>query len=426
MTSRISATRAPSSCSTSCTACSSGSIRTVTYVRNITDVDDKINARAKETGEDIRTLTERTAKQFHEDVTALGALAPDVEPRATEHIAEMIAIISELLDKGYAYHEDGHVLFHVPSMPNYGTLSGHSREELIAGARVEVAPYKRDPADFVLWKPSETTVPGWDSPWGRGRPGWHIECSAMSMKYLGDSFDIHGGGRDLIFPHHENELAQSRCAHPGSQFAKYWMHNGYLMAEGEKMSKSLGNFYTIHDLLEEFPGEAIRLALLQTHYRQPLDFTKENLRQAKHTLDRFYTALRAVAAIEPADATADDVIKALEDDINTPLALAALHATLSDLNKAETDAEKARLKGVLLDGGSVLGLLQQDPEEWLRGRVDGSAGLSDAEIEALIARRAAARKAKDFAEADRVRAALAENGVILEDKPDGTTLWRRG
>ncbi len=398
----------------------------VTYVRNITDVDDKINARAKETGEDIRTLTERTAQQFHEDIAALGALPPDVEPRATEHIAEMIAIISELLDKGYAYHEDGHVLFHVPSMPSYGALSGHSREELIAGARVEVAPYKRDPADFVLWKPSETTLPGWDSPWGRGRPGWHIECSAMSMKYLGDSFDIHGGGRDLIFPHHENEIAQSRCAHPGSQFAKYWMHNGYLMAEGEKMSKSLGNFYTIRELLDEFPGEAIRLALLQTHYRQPLDFTKDNLRQAKQTLDRFYTALRAVAEVEPADAVAEDVIKALEDDINTPLALAALHATLSDLNKAETEAEKARFKGVVLDGGSLLGLFQQDPEAWLRGRADGGAGLGDAEIEGLIARRAEARKARDFAEADRIRATLAENRVILEDKPDGTTLWRRG
>ena len=397
----------------------------VTYVRNITDVDDKINARAKETGENIRTLTERTAQQFHEDVAALGALAPDVEPRATEHIAEMIAIIIELLDKGYAYHEDGHVLFHVPSMPNYGTLSGHSRDELIAGARVEVAPYKRDPADFVLWKPSETTVPGWDSPWGRGRPGWHIECSAMSMKYLGDSFDIHGGGRDLIFPHHENELAQSRCAHPGSQFAKYWMHNGYLMAEGEKMSKSLGNFYTIHELLQEFPGEAIRLALLQTQYRQPLDFTKENLRQAKQTLDRFYTALRAVAAIEPADAKAEAVIAALDDDINTPLALAALHATLGELNKAETDTEKARLKGILLDGGAVLGLLQQDPEAWLRGRADSGASISDAEIESLIVRRAEARKGRNFAEADRIRAMLAENGVILEDKPDGTTVWRR-
>jgi cysteinyl-tRNA synthetase len=397
----------------------------VTYVRNITDVDDKINARAKEIGEDIRTLTERTAEQFHEDVAALGALVPDVEPRATEHIEEMIAIIGELIDKGYAYHEDGHVLFHVPSMPNYGALSGHSRDELIAGARVEVAPYKRDPADFVLWKPSETSLPGWDSPWGRGRPGWHIECSAMSMKYLGKSFDIHGGGRDLIFPHHENEIAQSRCAHPGSVFAKYWMHNGYLMAEGEKMSKSLGNFYTINELLQEFPGEAIRLALLQTHYRQPLDFTKDNLRQAKHLLDRFYTALRAAAAIVPGDAKADAVMAALEDDVNTPLALSALHTALGDLNKAETDAEKARLKAILLDGGEVLGLLQDEPEAWFRWHPDGGTGLSDAEIESLIERRAAARKSRDFAEADRIRAVLTENGIILEDKPEGT-IWRRG
>ena len=397
----------------------------VTYVRNITDVDDKINARAAETGENIRTLTERTAQQFHEDVDALGALPPDVEPRATDHIPEMIAIISALLDKGYAYHEDGHVLFHVPSMPDYGKLSGHSRDELIAGARVEVAPYKKDPADFVLWKPSDAATPGWDSPWGRGRPGWHVECSAMSMKYLGDSFDLHGGGRDLIFPHHENEIAQSCCAHPGSQFAKYWMHNGYLMAEGEKMSKSLGNFYTIHELLQEFPGEAIRLVLLQTQYRQPLDFTKEGLAQAKRVLDRFYGALRQVADIAPAKVAATDVLAALEDDLNTPLALSALHAVLGELNKADAPDERARLKGLLLDGGSVMGLLQQDPEDWFRWHPASGGELTDAEIEALIQRRADARKARDFAEADRVRDALASKGVILEDKPDGT-IWRRG
>lgn len=397
----------------------------VTYVRNLTDVDDKINARAAETGEDIRTLTERTAQQFQEDVAALEALEPDVEPRATDHIPEMIDIITELLDRGYAYHEDGHVLFHVPSMPDYGKLSGHSREELIAGARVEVAPYKRDAADFVLWKPSADSEPGWDSPWGRGRPGWHIECSAMSMKYLGESFDIHGGGPDLIFPHHENEIAQSCCAHPGSQFAKYWMHNGYLMAEGEKMSKSLGNFYTINELLQEFPGEAIRLGLLQTHYRQPIDFTKEALRNAKRTLDRFYGALRQVADIEPAkDAVASDVLAALEDDINTPLALSVLHALLGDLNKAATPEEKARLKGLILDGGSVLGLFQQDPEDWFRWHPASGEGLDDAEIDALIERRTDARKNKDFAESDRIRDELAENGIVLEDKPDGT-IWRR-
>jgi cysteinyl-tRNA synthetase len=397
--------------------------RKVTYVRNITDVDDKINARAAETGEDIRSLTERTAQQFHEDIAALGAIEPDVEPRATDHIAEMIVIIRDLLDKGYAYVGDGHVLFHVTQMQDYGALSGHSRDELIAGARVEVAPYKKDPADFVLWKPSTDDLPGWDSPWGRGRPGWHIECSAMSMKYLGDSFDIHGGGRDLIFPHHENEIAQSRCAHPNSHFARYWMHNGYLMAEGEKMSKSLGNFYTIHELLEEFPGEAIRLTLLQTHYRQPLDFTKDSLRQAKQTLDRFYGALRDVAEIEALDGEAEAVRDALMDDLNSPLALSAMHALLGDLNKAEDAAEKARLKGALLDGGALLGLLQDDPEVWLRQGASAD-GLSDADIDAMIVARNDARKSKDFAEADRIRDDLAEQGVILEDKPEGT-IWRR-
>ncbi len=397
--------------------------RKVTYVRNITDVDDKINARAAETGEDIRSLTERTAEQFHQDIAALGAIPPDVEPRATDHIAEMIVIIRDLIDKGYAYVGDGHVLFHVPQMQDYGALSGHSRDELIAGARVEVAPYKKDPADFVLWKPSEEGLPGWDSPWGRGRPGWHIECSAMSMKYLGESFDIHGGGRDLIFPHHENEIAQSRCAHPQSHFARYWMHNGYLMAEGEKMSKSLGNFYTIHELLQEFPGEAIRLTLLQTHYRQPLDFTMDSLRQSKQTLDRFYGALRDVADIDAAESEAEAVRDALMDDLNSPLALSAMHALLGDLNKADDAAEKVRLKGALLDGGALLGLLQGDPEAWLR-QGGGADGLSDADIDAMIAARNEARKSKDFAEADRIRDDLAEQGVILEDKPEGT-IWRR-
>ena len=396
----------------------------VTYVRNITDVDDKINARAKETGEDIRVLTGRTADQFHADTEALGNLEPDIEPRATDHIAEMIDIISTLIDGEYAYVADGHVLFHVPAMPDYGKLSGHTRDELIAGARVEVAPYKKDPADFVLWKPSDADLPGWDSPWGRGRPGWHIECSAMSMKYLGKEFDIHGGGRDLIFPHHENEIAQSRCANPDTQFAKYWMHNGYLMAEGEKMSKSLGNFYTINELLQEFPGEAIRLTLLQTHYRQQQDFVKDNLRQAKATLDRFYGALRTVAEIDPAESSADAVVAALSDDLNTPAALAALHASLSALNRADDAGEKALRKGELLAGGALLGLLQQDPESWFQGGAGGSGALDDAAIDALILRRAEARKARDFAESDRIRDELADSGIILEDTPDGT-IWRR-
>ncbi|UCH75862.1 MAG: cysteine--tRNA ligase [Rhodospirillales bacterium] len=398
----------------------------VTYVRNITDVEDKINDRAKQLGEDIRSLTERTARQFHEDMAALGALPPDIEPRATEHITEMIAIISALIANGHAYEADGHVLFDVPSMPDYGRLSGHSREELVAGARVEVAPYKQDPADFVLWKPSTPDLPGWESPWGRGRPGWHIECSAMSIKYLGRTFDIHGGGQDLIFPHHENEIAQSRCAHPDAGFAKYWMHNGYLMAEGEKMSKSLGNFYTVHELLEEFPGrgEAIRLVLLQTHYRQPLDFTKDGIVQAKATLDRFYLALREAAGIAAAAFEAPDVMAALSDDLNTPLAISHLHEALGALNKAATDKEKAAAKGRLLAGGALLGLVQQDPEAWLRGAAEAS-DTGDAGIESLIAQRNEARKSKDFETADRIRDDLSKAGIVLEDKPDGTTVWRR-
>jgi cysteinyl-tRNA synthetase len=396
----------------------------VTYARNITDVEDKINDRAKELGVDIRTLTERTADRFHEDAAALGVLQPDVEPRATDHIPEMIALMQRLIAAGHAYVADGHVLFDVLSMPDYGGLSRHSREALIAGARVEVAPYKRDPADFVLWKPSADDVPGWESPWGRGRPGWHIECSAMSQKHLGEDFDIHGGGQDLIFPHHENEIAQSRCGNPGSHFAKYWMHNGYLMSEGEKMSKSLGNFYTVSELLDEFPGEALRLVLLQTHYRAPLDFTKDGVKQAKATLDRMYAALRNTPAAAAAANAPARVREALEDDLNTPLALAGLHEAIAQLNAAADDAARVAAKQAVLACGALLGVLRQDPEDWFRWQPAGEGGLDDAAIDDLVATRTEARKAKDFAESDRIRDELAEAGIVLEDKPEGT-IWRR-
>ncbi|EWY41990.1 cysteinyl-tRNA synthetase [Skermanella stibiiresistens SB22] len=397
----------------------------VRYVRNITDVDDKIIDRARENGEPMESVTARTAEAFHQDMAALNALPPDIEPRATAHIAQMVRMIERLVAAGNAYEADGHVLFAVPSMPDYGRLSRRSRDELIAGARVEVAPYKRDPADFVLWKPSPPEVPGWASPWGRGRPGWHIECSAMAETHLGETFDIHGGGLDLIFPHHENEIAQSVCAHGGAPLARYWVHNGFLTVEGEKMSKSLGNFFTVRDLLGEVPGEAIRLTLLGAHYRQPLDFTRDALRQSKATLDRWYGALRAVEDVPAAKDTAppDELVTALEDDLNTPLAISHVHALVSSLNKSTETAERAALKGTLLAAGDLLGLLRRDPTEWSRGDA-AAGGIDAAAIEDLIQRRKDARKGKDFAEADRIRKELADQGVILEDGPGGTT-WKR-
>ena len=397
----------------------------VTYVRNITDVDDKINEASRRTGEPIESITARTTKAFHEDIAALGALPPDVEPRATAHVPQMIALIEALIAAGHAYEAEGHVLFHVPSAPRYGALSGRNRDEMIAGSRVEVAPYKRDPADFVLWKPSDETLPGWESPWGRGRPGWHIECSAMSRAYLGETIDIHGGGLDLVFPHHENEIAQSECACPGPPFARHWVHNGWLTVEGEKMSKSLGNFITIRDALAEAPGEVNRLVLLSTHYRHPMDWTADGIAQARANLDRLYTALRkaGAAANGVEDSVDPEVESALCDDLNTPKALAALHRLAGELNRAGDAAAMARAAAALRGSGALLGLLQADPEAWFRG-AGQEGGMSDAEIEALIAARAAARAGRDFAEADRIRDAMAAEGITLEDRAEGT-LWRR-
>ena len=384
----------------------------VTYVRNITDVDDKINARAAESGESIADVTARTAAQFHDDMAALGNLPPDVEPRATQHVAEMIALIQRLIASNHAYEAEGHVLFSVPSFADYGKLSGRSPDELIAGARIDVAPYKNNPGDFVLWKPSTPDIPGWDSPWGRGRPGWHIECSAMAWRYLGETFDIHAGGGDLIFPHHENEVAQSVCALPGSGFARIWMHWGMLLSEGVKMSKSLGNFTTIKDARTAHPPEVVRYALLRAQYRSTLEFSRAGLAEAHGELDRFYRALQRTPA--PIGDLPQSILDALCDDLNTPAAIAAMH-TLADRTMAGDTEAAAGLRAA----GHLLGVLEHTPEAWFHGDADPT------QIEAAIAERIAARRAKNFARADTIRAELLAQGIALEDKPDGTTIWRR-
>ncbi len=383
----------------------------VTYVRNITDVEDKITARAAENHESIDALTARTTADYHADMAAIGNLPPDIEPRATGHIAEMIELIGNLIGAGHAYEASGHVLFDVPSFPAYGTLSGRSPEDLLAGARVETAPYKRNPGDFVLWKPSDADQPGWSSPWGRGRPGWHIECSAMSWRYLGQDFDIHGGGSDLLFPHHENERAQSLCAFPGAHFARIWLHNGMLQVNGEKMSKSLGNFFTLRDVLARAPAEAIRLLILRTQYRALLDFTDAALAEARQEIDRFYRALERTPPAGQGTPPAA-FMDALCDDLNTPGAIAVLR-TLADAALAGDAGAAADLEA----SGALLGILQQSPGAWFRGGMD-------ADVEAAIEERLAARRARDFARADAIRAELGARGVVLEDSAAGTT-WRR-
>jgi cysteinyl-tRNA synthetase len=392
----------------------------VTYVRNITDVDDKINARAAEEypalplNEAIREVTEKTDRQFHEDVAALGCLPPSFEPRATEHIAEMRTLIERLVKSGNAYVADDNVLFGVPSMPDYGALSKRPLDEMIAGARVEVAPYKKDPRDFVLWKPSKPGEPAWPSPAGiktPGRPGWHIECSAMAWKYLGETFDIHGGGIDLVFPHHENEIAQSRCAFRTPSMANFWMHNGFLQVEGEKMAKSVGNFVTIRELLGDWPGEVIRLTMLQTHYRQPINWAISGLREAQKTLDHWYALTGETAP----GLFCGDALDAVADDLNTPKALAALHELRGEAAKGAKPAA-ACLKA----SAQLLGLLQENAAEWSAFR-PASAAVDDGRVTSLIEARNAARKIKDFKESDRIRDELAKMGVVLKDSKDGTT-----
>lgn len=388
----------------------------VTYASNITDVDDKIMAAAKETGLPISEITAKYTKIYNDDMAALGVAKPDIQPHATDHIDDMIKLCEAMIENGHAYAADGHVLFNVPSFENYGGLSGRSRDEQIAGARVEVASYKKDPADFVLWKPSADDEPGWDSPWGRGRPGWHIECSAMSEVHLGLPFDIHGGGADLKFPHHENEIAQSCCAHNKTNldaFAKYWVHNGFVTVNGEKMSKSLGNFLLAHDLLEQYDGEVLRFTLLSAHYRQPLDWSEDKLKQSKKTLDSLYSLIEKGQAGDAQGQIAQDVLEALCDDLNTPLAFSKLHGL------KDSAASDAVLAADLKATGALIGILQQDPDAWF-----GRGGDDDSAIDALLIARTEAKANKDWGRADEIRKTLTDMGIEVEDTPEGPR-WRK-
>ena len=392
----------------------------VLYARNFTDVDDKINAEAACTGEPIRVLTDRFIEAYRSDMNALGLLTPDFEPRVTDHIPDIISIISRLINRGHAYVAEGHVLFHVPSFEQYGALSGRKQKDLVAGGRVEIAPFKHDPADFVLWKPSSFDLPGWESPWGRGRPGWHIECSAMTESQLGLPIDLHGGGQDLIFPHHENEIAQSVSARGGAEYCGFWVHNGFVTVEGRKMSKSLGNVVLVHDLLKKAEGEAIRLALLSAHYRQPLNWSTELLKRCSRTLERLR---RLISDTE--DLAMEDIIdksvepgvgRALDDDLNTPAALRALFETASRLRHAEVPSVRVRLRADLLGGLRLLGLLQREERASL-------SVAPEAIILDLMQRRSEARNKRDFVEADRLRNVLLARGIVLEDTTQGTR-WR--
>ena len=396
----------------------------VIYARNITDVDDKINAAAAESNVSIDVISGRYADAYHSDMAALGVGLPTIEPRATEHIPQMINMIERLISSGHAYEAEGHVLFSVESFADYGSLSGRDVSDMLAGARVEVADFKRHPGDFVLWKPSVEPQPGWDSPWGWGRPGWHLECSVMSEQHLGETIDIHGGGQDLVFPHHENEIAQSVCAHGGKTFARYWMHNGFVTYEKRKMSKSLGNTLVVHELLKHTAGEVLRYQLLSAHYRQPLDWSDEALTRVQRTLDRIYCVLRDAAAkfgpLQAADEPSGKFMSALLDDLNTPEALAELNNEARRLANAENAEAVQESAGLLLASGALIGLFQADPQAWLTGDTEG---LDDALIDQLIIERNAARKDRDFARADEIRDQLQAMKITLEDVADGTR-WR--